>query len=96
MKYTFNMDSLNRHGVTQEECLQVILAADTCWFEESQSVRGNDRVMYVGRAESESRILEVGVEFIDEKEELQQDEIEHIYHAMKARTASKRKARYVD
>ncbi len=90
------MDSLNRHRVTPDECLQVILAADSRWFEEAKSERGNDRVVYFGRPEREGRILEVGVEFIDEDETSEQEETEHIYHAMKARTANIRKAHYVE
>lgn len=86
MKYTYNMDSLKRGKVTPPECLEVLADDTKGEIDEGYSKRGFKRTMYVGKTNLD-RCLEVGVEFFS-------DAHEHIYHARKAKKATKEKARY--
>lgn len=80
----FNSDSLVRHGVTPQECMEAL--ADPCVIEvdESENKSGNPRIMWVGKTQLE-RMLEVGVEYLDD--------MDWIYHANNAQ--SKYKSRYL-
>ncbi len=69
---SFNDDSLNRHGVSQAEALEVLADDLTKAMDFGESKNGNPTVMYVGYTKKE-RLLEVGVEFLESAE--------HIYHA---------------
>lgn len=91
MLHTFNMDSLKRHKVSRQECLQVISDITKCSYDEELSRRGNIRTMFVGKTEAE-RTLEIGIEYLTD--EITMQEIEHIYHANTAQRETKRKAGY--
>ena len=73
----FNDGSLQRHGISRLEAMQVVEADESEYFPLSPN-EGNDRVMFVGFAHAEVRLLEVGVEFLA-------DGRERIFHAGKAR-----------
>jgi hypothetical protein len=74
---TYNLESLDRHGVLPEEADDVL--ATGIWEEMPPSERGNERLMFVGFTAS-GRLLEVGIEYFDHEER------EHIFHANDATT----------
>jgi len=77
MKVTFDDDCLRKHGVTQEEVLEVFESDFNFCEEMSSSDRGNDRILVIGWTYS-GKVLEIGVEyFLDEDRE-------HVFHAMNA------------
>ncbi len=72
IKTTYNLDSLDRHGISTADADDVI--ATGIWEELAPSEKGNDRLMFVGFTSS-GRLLEVGVEYFDA------DNLEHVFHA---------------
>jgi hypothetical protein len=72
LKTIYNLESLDRHGVSPADADDVI--ATGIWEELAPSVRGNERLMFVGFT-SNGRLLEVGVEYFDKKN------LEYIFHA---------------
>jgi hypothetical protein len=70
--FGFNDESLTRHGVTQQECLQALADPLAIDIEEPDSADENTRIMWVGKTHTE-RTLEVGVEYLDG--------MDWIYHA---------------
>ena len=75
MKYTYNDESLIRHGAARKDVDEVLSDKNISRrdFELLQSIDGNLRLMFVG-FNSAGRLLEIGVQFIDEN-------YEHIFHA---------------
>ena len=71
-RLTYNFDSLNRHGVSIANVDEVI--GTGIWEELPLSVRGNERLMFIGFT-SNGRLLEIGVEYFDD------NQIEHVFHA---------------
>jgi uncharacterized DUF497 family protein len=61
--FGFNQESLERHGVTEQECLQALADAMKIEVEESESADGNPRSMWVCKTQP-GRLLEVGVEYM--------------------------------
>ncbi len=74
MKTTYNYQSLDKHGIKEEEVDDVYaLGRD---FDLEPSIDGNDRIMVVGWT-SAGRLLEIGIEYLP-------DGNEHIFHACDA------------
>jgi uncharacterized DUF497 family protein len=73
--YGFNDDSLDRHGVTHEECIEALADMLKVDEEQTESKQGNPRIMWVGMTRLD-RLLEVGVEYLQD--------MEFIYHANSA------------
>ena len=80
--FGFNHESLDRNGVSEEECMQVLADPLKVEVEEDQSTGGNPRSMWVGRTCLE-RLLEVGVEYLES--------MDWIYHADNAQAQYRRK-----
>lgn len=74
MKTTYNYDSLDKHGVTEEEADEVYASGKD--FDLEPSSDGNDRLMIVGWT-SRGRLLEIGIEYLASGNE-------HIFHAIDA------------
>jgi len=74
MNTIYNHDSLDRHGVSEQDVDEVY--ANGKDFDMSSSVKGNDRIMVVGWT-SAGRLLEVGIEYLADGDE-------YIFHAMEA------------
>jgi len=91
--YTFDHSNINAHDCTDEECIEVILMTSYS-FKMSSSRDGNDREMFVGKPAISETILEVGVEYMEDP--LTNEEIEHIFHGMKARKANIKESGYVE
>lgn len=75
-------DSAFKHGKTVEEIEFLYASADTQWFSNGQSDRGNERAMLVGR-NMNGILLEVALELIPGEDGEDEDE-ELFYHAMTA------------
>jgi hypothetical protein len=71
MKTTYNHESLDRHGISEEEADEVYATGKD--FDLSPSDDGHDRIMVVGWTAT-GRLLEVGIEFLPGGDE-------HIFHA---------------
>lgn len=72
---TYNTGNLVGHDVTVTEVDEVLNDPRTIWLDLGVSRDGNDRLMFVGLTRA-GRVVEVGVELIDEDE--------HVFHAMDA------------
>ena len=70
--FGFNHDSLDRHSISEQECLQVLADPLKVEVEEGESDDENPRSMWVGKTQQD-RLLEVGVEYMDG--------MDWIYHA---------------
>ena len=84
--FTFNYDSLKRGKVTPEECLEALSDPFKAYYDEPPSDRGNSRRFWVGYTLTDRR-LELGVEY-------RKNDIDHIYHAGKAKKETIKKATY--
>ncbi len=73
--FGFNHDSLDRNGVSEQECLQALADPLKIEVEEDESESGNPRSMWVGKTQLD-RLLEVGVEYLED--------MDWIYHANNA------------
>jgi len=71
---TYNHESLDRHGISEEETDEVYATGKD--FDLPPSDYGNDRIMVVGWT-ANGRLLEVGIEFLP-------GGAEHIFHANQA------------
>jgi uncharacterized DUF497 family protein len=74
MRTTYSYESLDKHGVTEEEADEVYATGKD--FDLEPSANGNDRIMVVGWT-SAGRLLEIGIEYLS-------DGNEHIFHAIDA------------
>ena len=74
MKTTYNHESLDKHGVTEQEADEVYATGKD--FDMTASDNGNDRIMVVGWT-AHGRPLEVGIEYLENGNE-------HIFHACEA------------
>jgi hypothetical protein len=74
MKITYNCESLDRHGITEQEADEVYATGKDYDMEPSNS--GNDRIMLVGWT-SGVRLLEIGVEYMPHGHD-------HIFHTSDA------------
>lgn len=74
MKTTYNHDSLDKHGITEEEADEVYATGKD--FDMEPNEVGNDRIMVVGWT-SIGRLLEIGIEYLPNGDE-------HIFHASDA------------
>lgn len=72
---TYDTGNLVDHDVTVTEVDEVLNNGRTIWIDLGASRDGNDRLMFVGLTRA-GRVLEVGVELIEEDE--------HVFHAMDA------------
>ncbi len=78
--FGFNYESLNRHQISDKECLEALADPDKIEIEQSESEDGNPRSMWLGKTNSE-RLIEVGVEYMEE--------MDWIYHANKVKAKYK-------
>lgn len=74
MRTTYNHESLDKHGITEEEADEVYATGKD--FDLPPSGDGNDRIMVVGLT-AIGRLLEVGIEYFPSGDE-------HIFHASEA------------
>lgn len=74
MRTTYNHESLDRHGISEQEVDEVYSTGKD--FDMSSSTNGNDRIMVVGWT-SFGRLLEIGIEYLTNTDE-------YIFHAMDA------------
>jgi len=86
VKASFDDNNLRKNGVDRSEILQVFESDLTIAFDLEPSGRGNDRAMIVGWTYA-GRVLEIGIEYFED------DEREHIFHAMDAGKEYKREFR---
>ncbi len=93
MYYTFDYDNIDDHDCTTDECIEVILTTNYT-FNMGPSHDGNDRAMFVGKPVISETVLEVSVEYMEDP--LTGEEIEHIFHGMKARKANIKESGYVE
>lgn len=70
--FGFNHDSLDRNGVSEQECLEVLADPLKIEVDEGESLDENPRSMWVGKTQL-NRLLEIGVEYMDG--------MDWIYHA---------------
>lgn len=75
--FGFNHDSLDKNGVSEQECLQALADPLKVEVEEDESVSGNPRSIWVGKTHQD-RLLEVGVEYLEHTD--------WIYHANNAQS----------
>lgn len=76
-RFEYNDNSLQGHGISRIEALQVVESLESEYFQLSRN-QGADRLMFVGYSQISIGLLEVGVEFLP-------DGRERIFHANKAR-----------
>ena len=76
MKTTYNYESLDKHGVTEQEADEVYATGMN--FDLEPNADGNDRIMVVGWT-SNGRLLEIGIEYLANGDE-------HIFHTSNATT----------
>jgi hypothetical protein len=74
MRTTYNHESLDRHGVTEQEVDEVYASGKD--FDLAPSDAGNDRIMVVGWT-ANGRLLEIGIEYSPQGDE-------HIFHGNEA------------
>jgi len=74
VKVTYNYESLDKHGVTEQEADEVYATGKDFDLEPSSS--GNDRIMVVGWTAA-GRLLEVGIEYMPHGHD-------HIFHTSDA------------
>lgn len=79
--FGFNHDSLDRHGVSEQECLQALDDPLRLEVEEGESDSENPRIMWVCKTDLE-RLLEIGVEYLED--------MDWIYHADNAQAKYRR------
>jgi len=87
VKFTFDNKSLKKHGLTERDCLEVYADPFNEDAPNGLSKRGNKRFLIVGHSQNRKFPIEIGVEIFS-------DNHHHIYHAMKAREATKRLVGY--
>jgi hypothetical protein len=75
--FHFNEESLKRHKITRLEAVQIVESEESEYFPLTRYL-GNDRLMFVGFSSDGAVLMEVGVEFLADGEEM-------IFHANKAR-----------
>lgn len=86
-RFTFNDESLCRHGITRYECLEVLADPLRRFLNQEESERGHPHRLYVGFT-LRGRCLEIGVELTQEEEE---QTVWHVYHANRARKIHREK-----
>jgi hypothetical protein len=74
VKITYNYESLDRHGITEQEADEVYATGKD--FDLEPSASGNDRIMVVGWTSS-GRLLEIGIEYLPHGHD-------HMFHASDA------------
>ena len=82
--FGFNHDSLERHGIFELECLEVLADPFKVEVEEGESDDENPRVMWFGKTRL-GRLLEIGVEYMEG--------MDWIYHANNAQAQYRAKYR---
>ncbi len=82
--FGFNDESLDRHGVSHQECLEVLADPTKIEIDEGESADGFPRIMWVGMTFL-NRLLEVGVEYMPD--------MDWIYHADNAQAKYRNKYR---
>ena len=84
-QFTFNKESLVRHRVSVNECLEVVMnPLSVPLTEEIHSSRGNPRELYIGFTFT-GRLLEVGVEYMA-------GDRWHVYHAKRPNSYNRGRA----
>lgn len=73
---SYNKDNIKRHGLTVDEINEVLRSPMTLVIDLSPSLKGNDRIMWIGFT-SNLRLLEIGIEYLP-------NDTEYIFHAVNA------------